>query len=371
MAIKFLSAIDLGGLELINAKPQFVNATELAALSAGSNEGRLIYDSANSVIRFSDGTDWLDISGDIKSITGGDAISVTSGTSGDATVAVASSIAGNGLTWTSGVVAVGAGDGIEVTGTTVRFKNATGLTNNKIMLWDDTNGQLANSQITESSQVVGQDTVYTVNIGAANTVIAGNLTVQGTTTTVNSNTVSVGDNIIVLNADATGSATQDAGIEIERGDDANKIFQWNETNDYWETVGAPFKIGDVNTATSPTVNTNILTQGAGLSTPTERVTINTIGGLTGATKRYTVLLDSARDNVSFASNAYTVTHGLGSKLVMVQVIGSTDFETVHVDVERPTTNTIKITFGATPTHGDYYCMVWKIDNEDTAGNVGA
>jgi hypothetical protein len=68
---------------------------------------------------------------------------------------------------------------------------------------------------------------------SGNLVVDGNLTVSGTMTTINTETLTVDDNIIVLNNNATGSATQNAGIEIERGDDANKQFIWDETNDRW------------------------------------------------------------------------------------------------------------------------------------------
>lgn len=68
---------------------------------------------------------------------------------------------------------------------------------------------------------------------SSNVIVSGNLTVNGTTTTVNSNTISVGDNIIVLNGDETGSPSQDAGIEIERGTSTNVSLLWNETTDRW------------------------------------------------------------------------------------------------------------------------------------------
>lgn len=64
-------------------------------------------------------------------------------------------------------------------------------------------------------------------------IIAGNLTVNGTTTSVNSNEVNIGDSIIVLNSDETGTPSQNGGIEIERGTAANVAFVWDETNDYW------------------------------------------------------------------------------------------------------------------------------------------
>jgi hypothetical protein len=71
--------------------------------------------------------------------------------------------------------------------------------------------------------------------GATNTVnIYGNLTVTGTTTYVNTTTLNVGDNIITLNADETGTPSQNAGIEIERGTSTNTALIWNETTDRWQ-----------------------------------------------------------------------------------------------------------------------------------------
>jgi len=69
-------------------------------------------------------------------------------------------------------------------------------------------------------------------------VISGSLTVSGTTTTVNSETINLADNILNLNSDFTsGSPTQDAGISVSRGGSAAKTFLWDETNDRW-TVGS-------------------------------------------------------------------------------------------------------------------------------------
>ena len=65
-------------------------------------------------------------------------------------------------------------------------------------------------------------------------VIAGDLTVNGTTTTVSSNNVTIGDSILVLNADETGAPSQNAGFEVERGTSTNKLFVWNESDDAWD-----------------------------------------------------------------------------------------------------------------------------------------
>lgn len=65
-------------------------------------------------------------------------------------------------------------------------------------------------------------------------IVTGDLTVQGTTTTVNSEVVNIADNILTLNSDYTGSApTENAGIEIERGTLLNTSILWNEGNKRW------------------------------------------------------------------------------------------------------------------------------------------
>ena len=71
---------------------------------------------------------------------------------------------------------------------------------------------------------------------SGNVTVTGNLTVQGTTTTVNSETVTIDDNIIVLNNNVSGSPTENAGIEIERGSASNVTLRWNETSDLWQVT---------------------------------------------------------------------------------------------------------------------------------------
>ena len=76
-----------------------------------------------------------------------------------------------------------------------------------------------------------------LNVGE-NIVVSGNLIVQGTTTTVNSETVNIADNLIVLNSNYTGSTpSENGGIVIERGTKANYQFIWNESAKRWSTDG--------------------------------------------------------------------------------------------------------------------------------------
>ena len=68
----------------------------------------------------------------------------------------------------------------------------------------------------------------------ANLIVTGNLTVSGTTTTVNSATLNVADNEITLNSDVAGAPSQNAGIEVERGSSTNVKVRWNESTDKWQ-----------------------------------------------------------------------------------------------------------------------------------------
>ena len=99
----------------------------------------------------------------------------------------------------------------------------------------------------DSSQFLRSDEDDTFD---GNLIVTGDLTVSGNTTYVNTETIQLSDNIITLNANFTGAtATENAGIEVERGDESNVVLQWNETNNYWEiasggTTGRIITTGD-------------------------------------------------------------------------------------------------------------------------------
>ena len=88
--------------------------------------------------------------------------------------------------------------------------------------------------ITSGEIAIGQPVGTTDDVTFNDVIVDGNLTVNGTTTAVNSNEVNIGDAIILLNADETNAASVPAGIEIERGTDANVSFVWNENDDKWD-----------------------------------------------------------------------------------------------------------------------------------------
>ena len=127
------------------------------------------------------------------------------------------------------------------------------------------------NQLTLTTELRGPSTFTidpaTVGDNTGTVVIAGDLTVNGTTTTVNSNTVNIGDNILTLNSDETGTPSQNAGLEVERGTDTNKTFLWNETNDAWTADGDFTATGVI---TGPTTDTLLIKNSAGTTLKTIR-----------------------------------------------------------------------------------------------------
>jgi hypothetical protein len=69
--------------------------------------------------------------------------------------------------------------------------------------------------------------------------IRGNLTITGTTTSVNTTNLNIADNFMVVNSDYPNQApTEDAGIEVERGSYTNAFLKWNESSNRWnQTIG--------------------------------------------------------------------------------------------------------------------------------------
>ena len=110
-----------------------------------------------------------------------------------------------------------------------------------------------------------------------------NLTVTGTTTTVNSNTVEIGDNILVLNSDEAGTPSQNAGLEIERGTSTNVSLRWNETTDKWQYTNDGTNFSDIGSSTLPVASATVrggIKLGTGLNITNTDV-LNVVLGIGG------------------------------------------------------------------------------------------
>jgi len=66
--------------------------------------------------------------------------------------------------------------------------------------------------------------------------VSGDLTVNGTTTAIDTVNLEIEDNVVLLNSNQAGTppSTLRSGIEVERGDSPNVKLQFNENTDKWE-----------------------------------------------------------------------------------------------------------------------------------------
>ena len=124
--------------------------------------------------------------------------------------------------------------------------------------------------------------------------IRGNLTITGTTTSVNTTNLNIADNFMVVNSDYPNQApTEDAGIEVERGSYTNAFLKWNESSNRWQqTIGdtsmtyynmsiAPdnadqtsFTVRDDSNSTATITRNEVLAIDGGTAIGTNFVTVN-------------------------------------------------------------------------------------------------
>lgn len=417
--MKYLSPIDLNRCELQNARIH-----NLATAPGTPVEGQIYYDTTvgDKSMYFWNGSSWIDMGGDIRSVTAGVGIDITgsrdltvnvkydnlmigvngsnqlyiidssitnaklvnssltvvagNGLVNGGTVSLGSSItlnvgAGTGISVTADAVAldttstrntdhasisiisgagltgggtidtsrtlsVGAGIGISVGADDVALKNGANLNNNTISKWDSANGQFVNSLITDDGT--------TVTVG-------GNLTISGTITYINSNTVEIGDNIILLNRDETGVPSQNAGIEIERGTSTNVSFLWNEGSDYWSTVDQPFHIGSIPSAGASYSGDRFLVASSGR---VEYLTAIELANIISTSNGY------AATGPATNATTFVVSHGLNSRDVIVQVYELGTNEQVVCDVLRTDLNFLTLNFCSTITANTLRVVVQKV-----------
>ena len=146
-----------------------------------------------------------------------------------------------------------------ITGSTITLDSAGDITLDAggadVTLKDDgtTFGSLTNS----SGELViksGSTPTTAVTFSGANATFAGNLTVNGTTTTVDTTNTTIKDSLLELNSGAT-SNSNDCGIVIERGSTGdNAIIMWDESSD-------TFVVGTT-TATGASTGNLTVTDGA-------------------------------------------------------------------------------------------------------------
>ena len=127
-----------------------------------------------------------------------------------------------------------------VTGSTITLDSAGDITldadDADIVLKDG--GTTFGSMTNSSGELViksGSTPTTAMTFSGANVTLAGNLTVSGTTTTVNSTTVNLNDHNIVLDSgNSTSAVVNGAGITIEGGSGDDATFSYNTTGPKFE-----------------------------------------------------------------------------------------------------------------------------------------
>jgi len=191
---------------------------------------------------------------------------------------------------------------------------------------------------------IGQAVGTSSNVTFNNAIVNGNLTVNGTTTSVNSNDVNIGDATLTLNSDETGTPSQDAGITIERGTSANKSFHWDESEDEWSTFGERIKAGSFEGSLTGNASTATALQTAR--------TINLTGDVTGS-----VSFDGTA-NVSIAATVVDDQHN--------HVIGDIDGLQTEIDTKAELAGSTGQAFSASTLNATTVDLGnWTVTQEGT------
>jgi hypothetical protein len=163
------------------------------------------------------------------------------------------------------------------------------------------------------------DNAY-ANLHANDLALEGNLTVNGTTTHVNSTTVDTGDNQILLNSlIATNAANTNGGIALKRlaADNTTRRdaeLNYNVTSNRWETV-----------------------QGVTTSAPNTFTVANKVTATIG----------------DGSSTSIAITHNLGTKDVHVSIRDTSTDAQVLTDIVSTSTSVVTLSFAVAPTTNQY------------------
>lgn len=176
-------------------------------------------------------------------------------------------------------------------------------------------------------------------------IVTGDLTVNGTLTTLNTESVVIEDNILLLNSNMEGIPSLNAGLEVLRGDYTNTSLYWKESSNRWFVdVVEDDDSTAVPTGISLDGHTHVHTDITDFTDAVEDhidnyiSTIETALVTDGFTKKYTALNPSI--TVAGGEATWTVSHALGTADVIVQFRNATTNKVVEADIEIGATTAV-------------------------------
>lgn len=323
MAKKFLTNVDLNKNQLLNAVIQ-----NLSSAPSSPVNGQIYFNTTDNRLYYYDSTQWLDVSGDIRDVIGGYALLATTD---------------------NGVVTLD----VQVDGVTMQISNDAllvkdgGITSVKLNNFStDLNSNSGSTAIPSASAVKSYvDTAigglgnlegsWDASVGTfptGSTPVSGTkkgdywyVSVAGTTGGVSFN---VGDLIVAkVNGASTTLASDWIQLEVNR-DQATEV------------VLGLVKIASDSDLTAGTDDTKAVTP-----------------------KKLKTYLDNRTGGyaVSIGGNGttYAITHGLGTKDVVVNIFDNTTGEEVLTDVSIVNVNSVSVSFAVAPSSAQYRVVIKK------------
>jgi hypothetical protein len=320
MAKKYLVSIDLNKNELLNARIQ-----NLGAAPSSPVAGQIYYNSQDNVMYFWNGTEWISTSGSLEVIqdaigtyvAGGTGIvSTYSDSTGTTTIDLADTEVSAGTYGSTSKTVTFTVDAqgrlTDASDANISIDLATQTTGDYVATIVGTEGQIDVSPNSGSNAAVTVGLPDDVEI-VGNLQVGGNLNVIGTVNSVNTTQINIEDNKVNLNTNFTGTPTTDAGIRVERGDEADVELLWNETSNNWT--------------------------------------------LTNNGTDYHAIVRKSVTTLGTSATSYTVNHKLGSLDVTAQVFDVATGSLVEADIKLHDANNIKVDFAVAPSAGEFKVVV--------------
>ena len=413
MAVKYLSDLNLNKNEL-----QLARIHNLATAPSANNSedhGLLYYDTGDDKLYMWNGTAFIDVSGDIKSVTSSTTSQITVANSNGPNPAI-SAVLGTVTNNSTGLLK---GDTVfDYLYANAQRISVAGTTNEVTVVTNNTD--TAKLQLGNTLTVGLPDDVTIGN----DLTVSGDLIVNGSTTTVNSTTVTIDDPVFTLGGDAapTSDDNKDRGIEFRYHDgstaklgffgydDSTGLFTFlttaaNNSEVFSGTKGG-LDIGDIKLSGSiksydgatpadgqilighsghGDMRLATIGAGAGIDITNGNGTISiaaeaasdinagivelatTAEALAGSdsSKAVTPAGLAARSFVGTvgdgAATSIAVTHNLTTRNVIVQLYDAATYDTVITDVVRTSSNVVTLTFATAPTSNAIKVLVTKID----------